>query len=298
MLLQENIAVGIVPEYFDRHYNIAVNASCFGAGLAVIVFPLMVQTFLDLYGWRGVLLLLSGLSFQSFLCGAIVKHSKVANNEKISLVPKGINRTDTISKGTLSKFLRKIDANLLTSPPFIARVIIPGIVDGYTWAGWVIYIVSFALSTGASTREASIIASCGGSGLMIIRIMLPFLNQVMTYRKLLYISSVIMMMSLLMLSFTHTVAGLCITSVMYCIGSGIHCTEVYNAVKDTVDATQYVSGIAWYHLFYGFAMTFGGFITGRWKLPGKGTRSTKDPYRNVPWTWVTKSASWYINNPK
>ena len=263
MLLQENIAVGIVPEYFDRYYSIAVNVYCFGSGLAVIVFPLMVQTFLDLYGWRGALLLLSGLSFQSFLCGAIVKHSKVTNNEKISLVPKGTNGTDTISKGTLGMFLRKIDDNLLTSPPFIARVIIPGIVNGYTWAGWVIYIISFALSTGASMKEASVVASCGGIGLMIIRIILPLLNQVVTYRKLLYISSVIMTTSLVMPTFTRTVAGLCITSLMYCIGNGMLCSELYVAVKDTADATQYVSGIAWYHLFSGFAMTFGGVITGR-----------------------------------
>ncbi|XP_072022941.1 monocarboxylate transporter 12-like [Amphiura filiformis] len=268
MYLQENIALGIVPEYFDKYYNLAVNIYGFGSGLAVVVYPLLVQMAQDHYGWHGALLLLGALTTHSLIFGALIKHNKAEKSLSIPLIrdnPQGeIDKTNFIlNLKFLTSILKRCDANLLTDPSFIFRVVLPGIANGYTVSGWLIYIVSFALSVGATRAEASLVATTGGIGLMIIRIALPFLNSIMTYRQLLYASSITMAASLALMTLFQSIPMLSVMSMIFCLGTGTLTTEIYIAARDVTEDDQYINAVSWFHLSFGFSMIAGGTLSGK-----------------------------------
>ena len=261
--------MGIVPEYFEKYYNTAVNVYCFGTSLAVIVSPLLTTMFLDKYGWRGAILMLCGLNLHSVPFGGFLKHNtseKLKQSKKNTPLPSGTQNAthEESSKMRLSSsILKKFDIMLLTSVPFVARVMVPALVCGYTFGGWLIYIVSYALSHGSSIKEASFVSTCGGIGLAIIRIVMPFLSNIITYRQLLYISSFTMAIALALTTVFHTVAALCVTSLVYGMCHGVFGTQIYIAARDVTKEEQYVNAISWYHLVFGFSIVIGTTVTGK-----------------------------------
>ena len=270
MVLQENVAVGIVPSYFEKYYNVAVNVYCFGTALGIIIAPLIAQLLLDIYGWRGTILMLCGLHLHSIPFGALLYHNQqTGQTEERSLLISSDNilSNENESLPILSKMtdtiLKSLTIDLITAPPFIARVLVPSIIYGYTLAAWAIYIVSFALSNGATMEQSAFVATSGGIGIAVIKPSLPALNTKFTYRQLMYTSSFTMAISLALSNISGSVAGLSMISFIFGMGFGMLGTETYIAAKDVAEEEQYVSAVAWCHLVYGFAMIAGATLTGK-----------------------------------
>ncbi len=271
MLLQENVAFGALPDYVNKYYSVAVNVNCFGTAIAIITFPPLTQLLLDVYGWRGTMLFFCGVNLHTIPCGALFDTDVETddNNKNVNRDFKtgstyfgNENKRSTIME-KLHDLLTAFDISMLTSLAFVSRVLIPGLVFGYTYSAWMIYIVSFSISFGLSMKQASIIATSGGIGIAVIRIALPFLNSILTYRQLLYISSLIMTVAMILTTLFHSFVSLCISSVIYGISMGTLSTEIYMAIKDVTREDQYVNAVAWYHLVDGFAMITSATITGK-----------------------------------
>ncbi len=271
MLLQENVAVGAIPDYFDKYYNEAISVTCFGTAIALIIFPPLTSLLLDVYGWRGTMLLFCGINLHTIPCGALFDNEVGTeySNENVHCDVKTASSDfdDENKRSTIEEKLYYLwtafGISMMTSFGFISRVLIPALVYGYTFSAWLIYIVSFSLSVGLSLKQSSIIATSGGIGIAVIRIALPFLNTILTYRQLLYISSLLMTVSMILTTLFHSYAFLCISSVIYGISIGTLGTEIYMAIKDVTGEDQYVNGVAWFHLFDGFAMITSATITGK-----------------------------------
>ncbi len=274
MLLQENVAVGAIRDYFDKYYNVALNIYCCGTAIAIIIFPPITQLLLDVYGWRGTMLLFCGLNMHSIPCGALFdsKHDVTQNDSEHHVLKESYLDLDESSQllstnmQKLKTLLNAIDIQMVTTFAFVTRVLIPGIVFGYTFASWLIYIVSFSLSFGASLKEASLIATSGGIGIAAIRIALPFVSTFFSYRQLLYLSSLLMTASMVQLTMLQSFAFLNVSSVVFGISTGILGVEIYVAIKDITREDQYVNGVSWFHLFSGFAMIVGATVTGKFRM--------------------------------
>ena len=271
MLLQENVAIGIIPEYFDRYYHVAINTYNFGTAIGIIVSPLLTQMFLDLYGWRGAMLMLCAWNMQAIPFGALLKDYKKEQSqpeEITTLLLFSQTVEDDKLTGTSEKYnsamdvLRSFDVELLAYPPFLARVFLPALCMGYLLTSWLVYIVSFALSTGASLKESSIVATCGGIGIAIIRLALPYLNTIMTYKQLMYMGSFLKALSLICTSMFTSIYGMSAASLVVGIGIGILGSEIYVALKDTTNEDQYINGVSWFHLAFGFGSIIGAALTG------------------------------------
>ena len=269
LLLQENVAVGMIPEYFNKYYHIAVNVYLFGTALGVIVSPLLTQMFLDIFGWRGAILMLCGINMQSIVAGAILKRSRSNHEEQLPILRYQVpddQKTDVTPHfeylKTLKKILKAFDVNLLGKLLYFVGVFVPSIANGYLITSWLIYIVSYALSNGASLKESTVVATWGGIGIAIIRLALPYLNSVMSYRYLMYISTVVMAISLCLTTVFSNVVGMSTCSLVFGIAYGIFGTEIYVAAKDIAEDDQYYNAVSWAHLAYGFAAVTGASLTG------------------------------------
>ncbi len=269
-MFQENVAIGIIPEYFDRYYSVAVNVYLFTPAMAVIVSPLLTSWLLDIYGWRGTLLLLCGINTQSVVLSALAPQrppSKIESEEQLCILhttqmsKEDTNKSFSI-RGVLRNVLNTFNFQLLKSLQFVARIILPGITQGYIITCWMIYIISFALSNGVSMRESSVVATWGGVGVAIIRIPLPTLNKYFTYRKLMYAASLLIASNLAATTFVSSIIGMSSMSIIFGMSYGTLNTQLYIAVNDVVQKDQYLNAVSWYHLAHGFGSIVGGAITG------------------------------------
>ena len=80
-------------------------------------------------------------------------------------------------------------------------------------------MMSFAVSKGMSIRKGSIVATCGGIGIVVISIAIPLLHKVVTYKQTMYGSSVLIVISLS----------------LYGLGNG----EVYISAKVNSEESEY-----------------------------------------------------------
>ena len=230
----------------------------------MVISPLITQTLRDIYGWRGTLLLFSALCMQSIPLSAVVKNPKVTVKESAQGL---LTESEYLSKGSnvMDKIARSIGTQLLKRPEFVVNVVIPAFAFGYTMWGWLIYIVSFALSNDGTLRQASIVATCGGVGMIVTRgLILPVLQILMTYKQLIYMSSVITTLSIgLTTQFTGFV-GMCAFAVVFGVGIGIFGVEIYVAGNVVAGNTQeQYQAVAWYHIFVGIGSMTSGFLTGK-----------------------------------
>ena len=274
VFLQENIALGTIPEFFDKYYNTAVNIYLFGTGIGIIVSPPLTQMFLDVYGWRGAMLMLCGMNMQSIICGALITGSgsrEQKENEYLPIFLEDVpddtqlhDKTQNSSWKTFEGFLKTFDVKLLATPPYLARVFLPFMSQGYLITSWLIYIVSFAVSNGVTLKESTIVATLGGIGIVIIRLVLPILNSIMTYRQLMYISSFGLAISLVLTTVFTGTTGMNVCSLFFGISYGILGTEIYVATKDVVQEDEYYNAISWSHLAYGIASVVSATLTGEY----------------------------------
>ena len=275
MLLQENVALGIIPEYFEKYYILALNLALLGSGLGIIVTPLITQLLRDIYGWRGALLLLAGINMHSLIVGALLKpHHQQCDNYEI---PPHKRRNSEYAMTmrpkpyllqVLTSFYEATGGALLCNLSFIVQVIIASFVNGYLVTGWMIYIVSLATSKGASLKQASVIATCGGVGMLIGKISLPFfVHRFMTYKQALYMGSIITAVTACLLGLAPTVWGMGLSSALYGMGFGISGSEIQTAIKVITEELgcpdQYTNGVSWCHFSYGVSSIITGVITGK-----------------------------------
>ncbi|XP_072036207.1 monocarboxylate transporter 13-like [Amphiura filiformis] len=270
LLVQETVLVGVVPEYFDKYYKAAVGIYACGTGLGIVILPIITQLLLDLYGWRGALLILSGISFHSVPCGALIK-AHISHETKLSqdnVYHQLFNAEDAVAEDKslprklLQDLSEAIGLPLLTRLPFITRVVIPGFIWGYTLIGWMIYMVSFAVSNGLSIKQGSIVAASGGVGVVVVRISIPLLHKYMTYKELLYISSVITAISLSLTTFFTSYIALNIISLFFGLGIGCLGGELYISAKVNSEDSEHFYAIAWIHVAYGSGSILSGIVTG------------------------------------
>ena len=265
MLLQEVIVQGIIPIYFEKFFEIAVGIYSSGTALGIIVLPIATQMFLDIYGWRGALLLLSGLLFHSVPFSAFINFKQCEEQEyNIIFDPDEKLGTDTYATSMLNKVFNKFGFSLVGRMCFVTRVLVPSLVVGYTLNGWMIYMVSFAISNGASLKEAAIVVTSGGIGMLLSRIIgIPILHKFMTYKHLLYTSSAIMALSLSLMTVFTSLHGLNILSVIFGATVGIFGTEVYISATFNSEERDNIQAMAWCGLADGIAALLSGFVTGK-----------------------------------
>ena len=270
LLLQETILQGLVPAYFERYFEFAVGIYSSGAALGILILPLVTQIFLETYGWRGALLLLSGIVFHSVPFSGLINFQQLEEVEYhrlFDLADTTFQEKQEKMVHTTKNLFKTFGVSLLAEKAFFTRAFIPGLVLGYTLTGYLIYMVSFAISKGASSREATIVVTCGGIGMLIVRIFgIHILHKLMTYKQILCIASALMALFLSLMNIFTSFRELSILSVLYGAAVGIYGTEVFISATYNAEESENFLAISLRNLAEGIGSLTTGFVTGNIKL--------------------------------
>ena len=268
MLFQETVALGVIPEYFDKYFIEAVNVALFGGELGIFVTPQVTQVLRDVYGWRGALLLIAGVNLHSIVCAAVLRPHQSGNetDKYYSIRNKMVDSTKQESP-FYARLYDGAGCLLLFEFSFIAQVLVPGFLEGYVLSEWLIYIASLATSKGATLDEAAIIVICAGVGFILIKIVEPSLHKCLSYKHILYIASCVLSGSIGLITLMDSVPGMAFASVIFGLCTGMIDSELYMAVKEITEdigwPNHYTNGCALLHMSFGIGIIVSGFTTGR-----------------------------------
>ena len=66
-------AIAVVAFYFDKRLSLATGLAVCGSGIGTFIFAPVTQYLIKEYGWRGAMLILSGLFLNISVCGALMR---------------------------------------------------------------------------------------------------------------------------------------------------------------------------------------------------------------------------------
>ena len=62
-----------ISECFHRHYALALGICTTGASIGMVILPIVFRFLIDMYGWRGAVMILSAVNFNVMVCAGFMK---------------------------------------------------------------------------------------------------------------------------------------------------------------------------------------------------------------------------------
>ncbi len=226
--------------------------------------PLVTQLLLDIYGWRGTVLLLSGISAHGIACGALFKpiitvYARVSSSgkTKAEVVSSRQKFTDNLKN--------YLDTSIFNNLTFLTCLsLFAG--SGFCNTGWIIYVVPHVIDVGFTPYEASLVATIGGFASFAGKVIHPLTGLLLSSKVQLYISIFIMASSFafdVLASSSRSYVGLVACAVGFGIGDGIVSTAIYPILNDDIDDDQMINVVGWLYAVYGLASILSGFTCGK-----------------------------------
>ena len=170
-----------------------------GLSFGIITIPPLTQLCVDIYGWQGTALLLSGANLHLIVCGALLRPFSLQGERKIleandrcqDAMPRQYNSNSNARENSLtSKLVYYLDLYLFIDFEFISMLVY-NCGSGYCMTGWLIYLVPHAVELGIQPYYASLLATYGGIGNLLACIVYPVSKLIISDKMTLYISSIL-----------------------------------------------------------------------------------------------------------
>ncbi|XP_046557840.1 monocarboxylate transporter 14-like isoform X1 [Haliotis rubra] len=163
-------AVVAVSSYFRKRRGLALSTSSVGAGVGTMCFPPLFRVLIEEYGWRGLMLVLSGVALNLVVCGALFMMPAKSN--------KKLESNDHVQKtGICSRCTRQYNDFFAVLHNRAFTVILVIITTTY-----LVYIVPFvhlpdlARLTGVTKGNASFLVSIMGIAGIAGRLVFGFVS--------------------------------------------------------------------------------------------------------------------------
>ena len=262
------IAYGLIPSYFTTYKNVATNVITTSLPLSIMVSAPMTQLLIDIYGWRGAMLLLSALNLHYIAAAAVLEPLKQCQTVNHGISYERLQNKESDIKGAGSENIYSHLKSLLNLPifkngPFLI-VLFVCLISAYSVNGWIVYLVSIVQSKGLTAYDAANVATISGVGAFLIRIVLAFVQGKATYYKqLFFIGSILVMISYGGMYIANSFWLISLFSLTLGIGFSIQSSQMYNAVYATVEKDDAVGAVAWLNVAFGVGYIASGYISGK-----------------------------------
>ncbi|XP_072020649.1 monocarboxylate transporter 6-like [Amphiura filiformis] len=264
----EAIVLGELATYFNNNYSIANSIAQTGLSFGVMVIPLLTQFFIDIYGWRGTMLLLGAINMHFVLSGAVLRPVNIYGNIQNNLNDKDPTCSSATQSEQTASLLSKVtfylDLPLFNDAGFISMIWY-NFGNGYCLTGWLIYLVPYAMDTGFNPYKAASLATFGGVGNLLGNIIFPFAIRRFSINQTLYCSTFVSFVSLALnplFSTFKSYIGLIVSTAAFGCGRGIAVLCSYQIIKENTEEEKMTNAIMWICVSYSFGAIASGFLSG------------------------------------
>ena len=260
----EGVMIGELPQYFDVSFEVANAIANMGIPLGIMVMPLVTQFLLDVYGWRGTLMILGALLLHLIVCGAVLTPVKREHLENKFFCKNDEARCHQEYESNETRSSNYFDFILFKDMRFIS-LLLYNVGQGYCITGWLIYLVPHAIDIGFSSTAAAFLATLGGVGNLIACILYPLVKQTLSDKQILYSMSTLGCVALMIdpiFAVSRSYIGLMISSVSLGFGRGMAILAAYTLIRVTIEQDKISNAFIWFTASYSIGSLSSGFLSG------------------------------------
>ncbi|XP_072024355.1 monocarboxylate transporter 2-like [Amphiura filiformis] len=294
------MSTSILGQYFSRYYAIANSIAFLGSSSGIIIFAPLTQYLIIEYGWRGTLLILGGICAHVIVCGGVMKEAVTDDGDHETLqevVDIKVDDDDVAANASMNTEnateyaelhehdegatehtplnvksipipkeddkLDKYGLHLFCNVKFLA-LLLSTFVGMFVYAGWMVYLVPHAKGKGLVTYGATSLATAGGIGSLIGKIVIsPILDRkIISPTILLTMGLLLSGISLILDSFCSNYVILIMLSVVFGFTLGTTMLIVFVMMIDITGVKNLPKAVAWIFVVTGAARMLAGFFIG------------------------------------
>ena len=255
----------------------------------MMVLPPLSQYFVDNYGLRGTLLLLSGLIFNGCVAAALMQRpkqtveysiiSRVDDMETNTNANDKHNRKNKTDQGVSfwNHILKHFQVELFVEMPIFTVYQTIFALYAIGIATWVVFLVPHGISKGIPAEKAVFLSTIGGLGTIVGRIGHgPLVDyDIIRDDRLFGMLSLMCGITFLVDPLIDSLAILCVLAFIAGTALGARYPLSMTMTKKLVDDDHFVSAMGWTHFFTGLGKAVGGALTGKFCCQGGWTRLPK-----------------------
>ena len=270
----EAIIFGELVNYFDKHYSTANTIAQSGLSVGIMVMPLSTQLFIDIYGWRGAMLIIGTITLHLVVSGVLlIPVNSLDQTENPIESAKLHQKTGTKSKtknSVITNLIYYLDFSLFHDANFVSMFIY-NFGNGYCLTGWLVYLVPFAVDIGFPSYKAASLSTYGGIGNLLGNLIYLLLARKFSSNQSLICSTIIGSVALAFFPLFSTVdsyVGLLFASIVFGFMRGVAILSLFQIVRDGSGDGQTTNAVMWTFMSYSVGSVFSGFLSGWYKIFG------------------------------
>lgn len=253
--------VATVMAHFTRRRTLALGVALSSIGLSSFAFNPLFQLLVELYTWRGALLILGGLSLNILPCGALIRPPRRSKSPQ-NTVPQ--------SKAPLASWPRRISSylelSLLFERPYITYTLAVTLLNvGYFVPYF--HLVAHSRQVGFSEYQAAFVMSAAGASDILGRVVSGWFSDLRLLR-LIHVLSMwtalagVAIMLLPLSSMAGSYSALMAVSLLYGFSAGALTSVVFAVVPAIVGMERMMGALGLLQLIESFAGLLGTPLSG------------------------------------
>ncbi|XP_034020647.1 monocarboxylate transporter 13 [Thalassophryne amazonica] len=246
---------------FTRRRTLALGVGFSSIGLSSFAFNPLFQFLIEMYTWRGALLILGGLSLNIVACGALIRPKRR---------PKSPEKVETDSRfscsATLSRVYSYLELSLLFERPYVTYTVAINLLNlGYFVPYF--HLVAHSRQVGFSEYEAAFIMSAAGTTDILGRVASGWFSD-LRYFRLIHLLSFwtilagIFIMLLPVSSLSGSYLALVVISLLYGFSCAALSSLVFAVVPQIVGVERVMGALGLLQLIESCAGLLGGPLSG------------------------------------
>ncbi|XP_034532286.1 monocarboxylate transporter 13 [Notolabrus celidotus] len=252
--------VATVMANFTRRRTLALGLGFSSIGLSSFAFNPLFQLLVDVYAWRGALLILGGLSLNIIPCGALIRSRRCLKS------PEKIKSESEPHASILQRVSSHLELSLLYERPYITYTLAVTLLNvGYFVPYF--HLVAHSRQAGFSEYQAAFVMSAAGASDILGRIVSGWFSDLGHFRLIHLLSmwttlagTFIMLLPVSSLSGSYT--ALMMISLLYGFCSGALTSLVFAVVPMIVGVERVMGALGLLQLIESGAGLLGGPLSG------------------------------------
>ena len=263
------IILDFLGSHFSEHFSLACGIGHSGAAIALFIFAPLTQLFLDTYGWRGAMMLITAVCCHFIPCAMLIRDDKATYHtvpDRDVGEQANTNPTSSMKSFIVGLYRQGGFGVLLDSKYWL--IVFSRFAVTFSNSAWLIYYVPHLEDKGFASEVAASLCSAAAVGYFFgTFIWSPFIDRgYVRCTTALIVSSLMLGMSFIVDPWVNSVLGY----VFVTFQCGLFLASVFTLhdilVKDVFGTGQLSNALAWLKVVSVVGMLMAGFLPGKNEL--------------------------------
>ncbi|XP_038075530.1 monocarboxylate transporter 12-like [Patiria miniata] len=181
--------IAAVIKYFPTNAAVPISITQTGCAFGMMIYPPLTEALIEIYGWRGTILIFAAFNANICVFGALIKPPprlyEALATPRQEMIPalsqsgdSKLNNVINVFKKAAKGFSKIVSLDVLLLEPMFTIYAFACFLLGIMYSAWMIYLVPHAVVRGIENQRASLLSTAGGVGTLVGRIVYgPILHR-------------------------------------------------------------------------------------------------------------------------